>query len=137
MKALIDLPENISRSALMKAICDILCAEPLVSLKDLCRFKHGNDEHTNGLYAIYNRRNEILYVGKVGCGETSAYDRIQSHLSSDTWVDDEGSFRFRQFESLQEEQLVIAERLAIQYFRPPCNDLVTTQDRIDRWWWVL
>lgn len=137
MNSMIRLPGNVSRGELMTKICELLSLEPLVPLKMLSHSRHGDDTYTKGLYMICSRKQEILYVGKVGCGKTSVYDRIMSHLSTDTWVDDEGCFRFRQFESLQEEQLAIAERLAIQYFRPPCNDLVTTQDRIDHWWWAL
>lgn len=129
--------ENVSRADLARKICRLIDREQMVSLKDLNRFKHGNDEHKNGLYAIYNRYKEILYIGKVGDGMTSAYNRILSHKNRAEWVDKEGFFRFCEFESLQDEQLAIAERLAIQFFHAPCNDKVTMQDKIDCWQWAL
>jgi excinuclease UvrABC nuclease subunit len=41
-----------------------------------------NTKYKSGIYFLYNNKNEVIYVGKVGNGEyTSLYDRMVGHGS--------------------------------------------------------
>ena len=144
-KPMIYIRDGSSREYLMEMLAQKVCAAPLIEISRVqccefsnARFKYNGDEYKQGLYAIYDRNQNLQYVGMVGDGEgTSIYARMNDHIKHDKWIDVDGCFRFCKFENLNDEQLRIAERLVILWMRPAWNDGGTSQAQIDRWTWVL
>lgn len=90
-----------------------------------------------GLYFLYNKNDEVVYIGKSGNGkETSLYDRIKGHgngaHNKKDWYSDVEYGKFHKFEKLNNKQLQIIERLAIYNMgQPKYNDKLISEADIN------
>ena len=86
----------------------------------------------NGIYFLYNSDNEVIYVGKVGRGESTSFaHRMYLHGTGahchKPWFTECRAFRFKAFPNLSEEDLRVIERLMIHKKNQPIyNDGIPT-----------
>ena len=109
--------------------------EPILTKKDMedssiCGRK---SNYKNGLYFLYDKQNQIIYIGQVGStDDTSLYDRMighgdGSHSKKDKrWYNLVEYGRFHQFINLTKQELNHIERLAIS-----CMNQAIYNDGID------
>lgn len=97
--------------------------------KNLIKQKYKDINGKNGIYFLYNKEQEIIYIGKVGYGKkTSFYKRMYEHGSgahrNKSWFDECTGFKFKRFVNATIEDLAVIERLMIyKQGQPKYNDI--------------
>ncbi len=116
-----------------------------IDIKSVCYKDHREPEYKNGLYLIYdnnsNKRN-VIYVGMVSDAKTaSLYNRIigngNSAHNKKKWFKKAGYVKFIKFDKWDKEQLQIAERLMILYYKPVYNDVDTSEKTLKKYKWEI
>lgn len=127
-----------NRKSLSEKICNLVIDEEnKITLVDMETYGvTNNDNYKSGLYFLYNKLNECIYVGKVGNGDTATlYMRMvgngnASHRN-DPWHDEINFGYWHKFD-LNEDDIETIERLAILGMKQPIyNDKNTNQQTID------
>ncbi|WP_346915516.1 hypothetical protein [Clostridium sp.] len=91
----------------------------------------------NGIYFIYDEKDIVIYVGKVGKGKkTSFYHRMYGHGSGahckKSWFEKAKKFKFKSFPNLESEEIMKIERLMIYAKKQPAfNDCYTKEDEYE------
>lgn len=122
------------RDEIAEKICKLVEAEKPIYVKDISRSIHREDAFKQGLYFIYDSNWRIVYIGMVSDKDSaSLYMRIRgngkaSHSKKDWWREDY-VVKFHKFEKYSNEQLAIAERLAIIKKNQPIYNDKNTDDK--------
>ena len=116
---------------LAKKICDMIEKQSTMSLKKMTEpYQKGTKkDFKQGLYFLYDSNEDLIYIGMVGnYKSTSLRDRLVGHGSGahkvlhSSWYNEIEKGRFLKFETLDELELTIIERVAIRYKKPKYND---------------
>ena len=132
---------EISRKEIAIKICHCVYSENCIATKEISYSRHHSKEYKNGLYFVFDDTNHVIYIGKVGSGKTaSLYMRCigngnKSHLK-EMWYRQHARFvKFHKFPNYSDEQLLIAERIAILYEKPTFNDQHTDIETLKKYVW--
>lgn len=109
-----------TRELFMSKLEKIIENSPIeATSKDIIKQKYKGENGKNGIYFLYNEKQEIIYIGKVGNGlVTSFYHRLYGHGNgahkNTQWFQNECSqYRFRRFPNATDDDLRVIERLMI------------------------
>lgn len=125
-----------NRENLIEKIEKIIEKEPIFDVEKnlIC---NNYKESKNGIYFLYNKKDIVTYVGKVGNGDkTSFAHRMYLHGNGahchEIWFDKVKKFRFKSFSNLNSEEINKIERLMIYAKKQPAfNDSYTTEDEYE------
>ena len=119
---------NMNKKIFYKKIMRKIKKQPFIFKRDMENIsKYGNVANAyniqgcrQGIYFLYNSAKKIIYIGKVGTGEsTSLYHRMFGHGSgahkSEGWYEEVEYGKYIVFEKLNDFELSIVERLCIKY----------------------
>ena len=124
------------REGIAKQICDRVECTTLLCLRDILECSGVWSIHHSGIYFLYNKDYELIYIGKIGFdGQSSLQKRMREH-KSDSWFNEVRYVRFRRFPQMGDKQLSVAERLAIMYMEQPIyNDKNTSVSGLNEFNW--
>lgn len=131
----------VSRTEIAIKICYCVYSETCITTQEISYRLHHSDEYKNGLYFVFDDSNHVIYIGKVGPGKTaSLYMRCigngKNAHSKETWYTQYARYiKFHKFPNYSDEQLLLAERIAILYERPIFNDQHTDIDTLKKYVW--
>ncbi|MBM7453812.1 hypothetical protein JN09_001145 [Acholeplasma morum] len=114
---------------LKETLINLIEAEPFIQKIDIISGKYGvNSEYKNGIYFLYDKDEQVVYIGKVGNGKsTSLYSRLTGHGSGshkvEYWWKEIVKCKFKSFQDLTNRELNQIERLAINKKGPKFNDV--------------
>lgn len=126
-----------NRKQITEKIVKVVSNEEPLEIKLINSANHHKDDYKNGLYFLLNKEKEVIYVGLVSDAKTaSLYMRLigngsGAHSMKD-WYSEVEFVKFHKF-PYENEQLKIAERLAIQKLCPVYNDVATDQKTLDKY----
>ena len=120
-----------TRELFMAKLEKIIETSPIEAIsKNALKQKYKGDNGKNGIYFLYNEKEEIIYIGKVGNGlVTSFYHRLYGHGNgahkNTQWFQKECSkYRFKRFPNATDDDLRVIERLMIfKKGQPQYNDI--------------
>jgi excinuclease UvrABC nuclease subunit len=117
------------RDKLANQVLELIEREEKIEKEKITSTDYGRNKKKlkNGIYCIYDEKDTIIYVGKVGDSKsTSLYDRMIGHgdgsHSKKEWWSSAKYVKFRIFESVNESQLSQLERLTIIAANNPNNN---------------
>ena len=126
-----------TREEAIKTIRELVEKEAFLSKTDWENKRQcGTDNHKKGLYFLYNKEKDCIYVGKVGDGLfTSFYHRMYGHgwgaHKRQPWYENVVYAKWHKFD-LTGDKLALIERLAIVGMgQPVYNDICTDQNAIE------
>ena len=119
---------------LMEKICELVDKGPSLSLTQMESKQCKTDEDKKGLYFLYNKENQCIYVGKVGGGiYTSLFHRMVGHYwgshkhKDSRWYSSIAYGKWYRF-NIEGKELSLIERLAIySKGQPIYNDCDTDE----------
>ena len=75
------------KKRLQKKIDKLVKSEEFIKKENISSALHSTTEYKQGLYYLYNAKNEIIYIGKAGTGNgTSFYDRMIGNRAEKDYV---------------------------------------------------
>lgn len=124
------------KKRLQKKIDKLVKSEEFIKKENISSALHSTTEYKQGLYYLYNEKNEIIYIGKAGTGNgTSFYDRMIGHGSGahnkQVWYAKVDKCKFHRFEKFNDSEIELLERLAIQKHQPKYNDKNLSEEVIN------
>lgn len=128
---------KMSRKQIAKKIVNTVWEEDALEISSIDSTNFDNDNYKKGLYFLLNKKGSVIYVGRISDAKTaSLYMRLigngsGAHSMKD-WYSEVEFVKFHKF-PYENEQLKIAERLAIQKLCPVYNDVATDQETLDKY----
>ena len=120
--------EKDNRVELQDKIDELMKTESFIDINKVNSKSYGtNTNFKLGLYYLYDKNDEIIYIGKVGSGgQTSFYSRMIGHGSGahnkQEWYKEVVKCKFHRFDNFNDSEIELLERLAIQKHCPKYND---------------
>lgn len=128
--------EKDKKAELQNKIDELVDAEIDIDKQKVDSQSHGTKTNFKlGLYYLYDKNDEIIYIGKVGSGnQTSFYSRMKGHGSGahikQKWYNEIVKCKFHRFDNFNDFEIELLERLAIQKHCPKYNDKNLSEDII-------
>ena len=120
--------EKDNRVELQDKIDELMKAESFIDINKVNSKSYGTKTNFKlGLYYLYDKNDEIIYIGKVGSGgRTSFYSRMIGHGNGahikQKWYKEVVKCKFHRFDNFNDSEIELLERLAIQKHQPKHND---------------